>query len=61
METNTNYIISLQDILKGRCEDFDKTPAKAIKMVRHADSRLNKNDDLAKKLRIGGQRDYQCV
>ncbi|MCH5327778.1 MAG: GIY-YIG nuclease family protein [Coprobacter sp.] len=55
METNTNYIISLQDILKGRCEDFDKTPAKAIKMVRHADSRLNKNDDLAKKLRIGGQ------
>lgn len=38
-----DFIISLQDLLKGRNEEFDKTPASRIRLIRHKDNR--KPDD----------------
>lgn len=38
-----NYIATLQEILKGRNEEFDKS--KAIALVRHADNRKDKQID----------------
>lgn len=38
-----NQIISLQDLLRGRCEDFDNTSHKAIQLIRHADPRVRKS------------------
>lgn len=43
--TENRKFISLQKILKDINEDFDKTPASAIKLVRHADNRIGKNSD----------------
>lgn len=45
MDNNLNRIISIQAILKGRNEDFDNTPATAIKMVRHADTRVGRKTE----------------
>lgn len=42
MENVNNRIISLQDLFKGRNQDFDNTPANAIKLIRHADTRVAK-------------------
>lgn len=39
---NLNKIISLQALLKGRNDDFDKTSDKAIQLIRHADARVKK-------------------
>ena len=39
---NLNKIISLQALLKGRNDDFDKTSEKAIQLIRHADARVKK-------------------
>lgn len=52
---NLNYIISLQALLKGRNVDFDNTPAKNIRLVRHADSRVGGTDKDKKELRIEGK------
>lgn len=38
---NLDSIISIQDLLKGRNDEFDKTSPERIKMVRHADQRLS--------------------
>ena len=57
MNDNLNRIISIQTILKGRNEDFDNTPSSAIKMVRHADTRVGrkKEKENSVKLLIEGQ------
>lgn len=34
-----DYIISIQDLLKGRNEDFDNTPSAKIRLIRHKDNR----------------------
>lgn len=54
---NLNKIISLQALLKGRCSDFDKTPDKAIQLIRHADARVRKSskDGDSTDLRICGK------
>ncbi|MDE6484676.1 MAG: GIY-YIG nuclease family protein [Duncaniella sp.] len=50
-------IITIQRLLEGRNEDFDKTPKTAIKMVRHADQRVGKKNDKdgAQKILIEGK------
>ena len=40
---NLNSFITLKDLLKGRCEDFDNTPDNAIQLIRHADKRVKKS------------------
>ena len=40
---NSNRIISLQDLFKGRNADFDSTSDKEIQLIRHADSRIRKS------------------
>ncbi len=37
-----DYILTIQELLKGRNEEFDNTPAKRIKLVRHQDTRVTK-------------------
>lgn len=39
---NSNVIITLQDLLKGRNESFDKTESSRIKFVRHKDTEKTK-------------------
>lgn len=52
---NKDYIITLQALLKGRdVEGFDKADPSTIKMVRHADDRMRKNNPEKKELLIGG-------
>lgn len=42
---NLNTIISIQDLLKGRCKDFDSISKNMIKLIRHADKRVGKSND----------------
>lgn len=37
----SNSIISIQELMKGRNEEFDQTSFNRIKMIRHADQRLS--------------------
>lgn len=53
---NLNIIITLQNLFKGRNEDFDSTPDKAIQLIRHADNRVGRsNDKNSKQLLIDGE------
>jgi hypothetical protein len=46
---------TIQDVLKGHNEDFDRTDPKEIKMIRHADSRTHWQNPKSNNLRIKGE------
>ena len=37
-----DYITTIQELLKGRNEEFDKADVKRIRLIRHKDSRKEK-------------------
>ena len=38
-----DYIATIQELLKGRNEEFDKADVERIRLIRHKDSRKEKN------------------
>ena len=47
-----DYIATIQELLKGRNEEFDKADVERIRLIRHKDSRKEKN--------IGGNTCIRC-